>query len=251
MTTETAPEAVLTHTPVFFPPTDGSYFGIITKPADGSAKTGVVVLSGTQFGTTTVGKNRMFVSMAARLAVAGYGSIRFDYLGVGEASEGAVDYRLEEPATQAMHAAVDAMRTAGFDNIIVTGTCFGSRTALVGTAEDPDITGLFLIVPPVRDMIKGEGEHPPRSPSRFVVATRRGDEAVDDPAPRPPQGDHGGPHRHPVEVAAAATSSRTAGPCRGRRCRAISRTRRGEHPVPPAVSPAGGAGDSGALHVGH
>ena len=35
--------------------------------------------------------------------------------------------------------------------------CFGSRTALVGTAEDPDITGLFLIVPPVRDMIKGEG----------------------------------------------------------------------------------------------
>jgi pimeloyl-ACP methyl ester carboxylesterase len=157
MTTDTSPVVALDNVPVFFPPEDGTYFGIITRPATGAAKTGVVLLSGTQFGTTTVGKNRMFVELAARLAAEGYGSIRFDYQGVGEALEGVVDYRLEEPATPAMRAAVDAMRAAGFERILVTGTCFGSRTALVGTAEDPAVAGLFLVVPPVRDMIKGEG----------------------------------------------------------------------------------------------
>ncbi|MDQ3782497.1 MAG: hypothetical protein M3349_06105 [Actinomycetota bacterium] len=157
MTTDTTPEVALDHTPVFFPPGEGTYFGIITRPAANPSTTGLVLLSGTQFGTTTIGKNRMFVDMARRLAEAGYGSMRFDYQGVGEALEGVVDYRLDNPATHAMHAATAAMRAAGFERILVTGTCFGSRTALVGTAEDPDIAGLLLVVPPVRDMIKGEG----------------------------------------------------------------------------------------------
>lgn len=156
MTTDTSSDVALDHIPVFFPPGEGTYFGLITKPA-APAKTGVVMLSGTQFGTTTIGKNRMFVDMAQRLAEEGYGSIRFDYQGVGEALEGVVDYRLDNPATDAMHAAIAALRAAGFERILVTGTCFGSRTALVGTAEDPGVEGLLLVVPPVRDMIKGEG----------------------------------------------------------------------------------------------
>ena len=144
--------------PVLFPEPENTYFGILSIPtAVETGTTGVVLLSGTFGGTTTVGRNRMWVKMARELAADGYPVLRFDYAGLGDSVGEMVCYELETPALPELNAAFDLLALRGITEYIVIGTCYGSRTALVGSAADPRVKGVFLLVPPVRSGRKGTG----------------------------------------------------------------------------------------------
>lgn len=144
--------------PVLFPEPDNTYFGILSVPTTTTAETtGIVLLSGTFGGTTTIGRNRMWVRMARRLARAGTPVLRFDYAGLGDSVGEMVCYELETPAVPELKAAFDVLESQGATEFLVVGTCYGSRTALVGSAGDPRVKGVFLLVPPVRSGKKGTG----------------------------------------------------------------------------------------------
>ena len=85
--------------PVFFPPDDKTYFGIVSNPAPENRKTtGVMMLSGTHAGSTTMGRNRMWVRVGRELAERGYTAMRIDYAGLGESLSGGPIYDLDYPA---------------------------------------------------------------------------------------------------------------------------------------------------------
>lgn len=144
--------------PVFYPESDKRYFGIVSEPESGRAKTtAIVLLSGTYGGTTTLGRNRIWLKMARRLADRGYRVLRFDYAGIGDSVGEAVCYELEKPAVAELKAGFDLLESRGAEDFIVVGTCYGSRTALVGSAGDPRVRGVNLLVPPVGSGTKGIG----------------------------------------------------------------------------------------------
>ncbi len=157
MTTK-AVEPRVVDQPVFFPPEDQRYFGIVSTPApENRGTTGVILLSGTHSGSTTMGRNRLWVGIARSLAAEGFTAVRLDYAGLGESLTGGPIYDLELPAVDAFHAAKAHLASLGMQKFVVVGTCFGSRTALAGAAEAEDIAGVLLLAPPVRNPKKGEG----------------------------------------------------------------------------------------------
>ncbi len=144
--------------PVFYPETDQTYFGIISKPtAEQMRTTGVILLSGTFGGTTTLGRNRMWLKMARALADRGYPVLRFDYAGIGDSSGDATCYALESPAVTELHAGFDLLSSHGVTDFLVVGTCYGSRSALAGSVGEERVRGIHLLVPPVRSGTKGVG----------------------------------------------------------------------------------------------
>ncbi len=146
------------HTPVFFPEPEKTYFGFVSEPTVAERKTtGVVFLSGTFGGTTTLGRNRMWLKMARQLADRGYPVLRFDYQGLGDSDGDAVCYALENPAVPELKAGFDLLASRGVTDFLVVGTCYGSRTALAGCVGEERVRGIHLLVPPVRTGTKGVG----------------------------------------------------------------------------------------------
>ncbi len=146
------------HTPVFYPEPEKTYFGFISEPAVASQRTtGVIFLSGTFGGTTTLGRNRMWFKMAEKLADRGYPVLRFDYQGIGDSAGEAVCYELENPAVPELRAGFELLASRGVTDFLVVGTCYGSRTALAGCVGEERVRGIHLLVPPVRTGTKGVG----------------------------------------------------------------------------------------------
>ena len=144
--------------PIFYPEPEQTYFGILAEPTTEKAKTtGVILLSGTFGGTTTLGRNRMWLKMARSLADRGYPVLRFDYTGIGDSVGDAVCYELENPAVPELRAGLDLLSTRGVTDFLVVGTCYGSRTALAGSVGEERLRGIHLLVPPVRTGTKGVG----------------------------------------------------------------------------------------------
>jgi pimeloyl-ACP methyl ester carboxylesterase len=145
-------------TPVFYPEPDKTYFGILAEPKTQPAKTtGVILLSGTFGGTTTLGRNRLWVKMARTLADRGYLVLRFDYTGLGDSAGTAFCYELESPAVPELRAGFDLLAGRGITDFLLVGTCYGSRSALVAAAGEARVRGIHLLVPPVRSGTKGVG----------------------------------------------------------------------------------------------
>jgi len=147
-----------TDEPVLFPKGEETYCGFLSMPTSGPVSaTGVVLLSGTGAGTGTIGRNRMWVKMARRLADSGIPTLRFDYAGFGDSGGEVAGYDLDAPAISALKAAFDLLGSRGIDEILLVGTCYGARTALAGSVHDMRVAGLHLLVPPVRATRKGAG----------------------------------------------------------------------------------------------
>lgn len=83
--------------------------------------------------------------------------MRLDYAGIGDSTGEAVCHELEKPATDELRAAFDLLTSRGAEDFIVVGTCYGSRTALVGSAEEPRVRSVHLLVPPIGSGNKGMG----------------------------------------------------------------------------------------------
>ena len=111
------------------------------------AKIGVlIVVGGPQY---RVGAHRQFLLLARRLAAAGIPCLRFDLRGMGDSSGEAVDYLR---ARADIDAAIDAFkaRCPGLRGIVPWGLCDGAAAILLHAATRPDIAGLVLLNPWVR-----------------------------------------------------------------------------------------------------
>lgn len=128
--------------------------GVLTRPTVEPNGIAVVFYAG-RWSVTSVGRSRLFVYLARRLAGLGYHSLRLDYMGLGESTGAERPWRLEDPFTDEPDAAVAFLAALGLTDIVVAGTCGGARMGLDSTRRIPGVRGAVLMSPPVRDYSKG------------------------------------------------------------------------------------------------
>lgn len=159
MTTDGRADDDWCESPAFFPAGDEVLFGITTR-AEGEVPDppAVLIVSGGLTGTSTVGRNQMYVALARDLAADGFPSMRFDYHGMGESTGQIDEFKLdaEGPFVDDITGAVRFLEGQGLDRVVLVGKCFGSRMALSATGEVSGLAGLVLMSPPVRDFGRGE-----------------------------------------------------------------------------------------------
>lgn len=143
--------------PAFFPAGDETLFGILTLPR-GAVRTGVLIASGGLAGTSTVGRNQMFVRLNRRLSAEGLATMRFDYHGIGESTGVVEEFRLDaqQPFVTDIVGAARFFQTQGIGGLVLVGKCFGSRMALASTSSIERLQGVVLIGAPVRDFARRE-----------------------------------------------------------------------------------------------
>ena len=122
-------------------------FGVITHPTGEPNGIGLVLLTGARMPGTN--RNQLFVRIGRRAALHGFHALRLDYHGVGESSH-ATSFPSIAPSST-MLAAVACLEAHGVSDIVLVGTCFGARTALAAAERIRRLSGVALVVPPVRD----------------------------------------------------------------------------------------------------
>jgi pimeloyl-ACP methyl ester carboxylesterase len=142
--------------PVFFDTSQARLFGIVTLPADGAARAGLVILPGAG-ATFTVNRNRLSVRLARELAPLGYAVLRFDYHGVGESTGTLANrFHLASPFPDDVVAAVGALREFGVGPVVLAGSCFGGRSALTAAPGIDEVEALVLMATSLRDYEQGQ-----------------------------------------------------------------------------------------------
>ncbi|HEX9991580.1 MAG TPA: alpha/beta fold hydrolase [Acidimicrobiales bacterium] len=161
--------------PVWLPAGGEELFAVLTRPT-GPANGVAVVLSSSGHWVTTVGTNRTYVRLARALAAEGFHVVRFDYVGVGESSGPARQYRLDDPFVGDTDAVLDWLRAQGLRRFVFLGNCYGARVAIGAAQGAPagEVAGVALFPPAVRDF--GHGERAASLPLRELAARslRRG-----------------------------------------------------------------------------
>jgi uncharacterized protein len=120
--------------------------GIASHPAEGTAKTGVlIIVGGPQY---RIGSHRQFTLLARSLAQSGYPVLRFDYRGMGDSSGVSPGF---DGIDADVAAAIDALRTAcpSVTQVVLWGLCDGASAALMYAQRSGDsrIVGLTLANP--------------------------------------------------------------------------------------------------------
>jgi dienelactone hydrolase len=138
--------------PVFIPAGTDDVFGIFTRPASTAANgIAVLVLPGGG-GEPTFGKNQVRRRLARELAGRGFHVLRINYRGVAESGGKPRKVDFEDPWTEDGIASIHWLESEGFKRIVIVGQCFGGRTALAMAEQVPELVGLALVAPPVRDV---------------------------------------------------------------------------------------------------
>ncbi len=164
---------------VFIPCGDELLSAVFTRPTVEANGMAVIFYAG-RWSVTSIGRSRLFVDVARRLAGLGYHCLRLDYLGLGESTGTERPWRLERPFQEEPDAAVRWLGQQGLADIVVMGTCGGARLALDSTRRIGRLVGAALLSPPVRDYQKGDRtatlpatEFVKRAASRRVLAGLR------------------------------------------------------------------------------
>jgi len=134
--------------PLIFDCAGDQLIGLITLP-EHPFDTGVLMLvGGRQY---RAGSHRQFVTLARRLASAGFPSLRFDYRGLGDSSG---ERRLFDQVDDDIAAALDAWRQAntGLRRFVLCGLCDGATAGVLycGRRLDARVAGWCLISPWMR-----------------------------------------------------------------------------------------------------
>jgi pimeloyl-ACP methyl ester carboxylesterase len=82
--------------------------------------------------------------------------MRCDYHGTGESTGSVEQFRLDQPFVEDISVAIDYLRGAGVERVLLAGSCFGGRTALAAAARREDIAAVMLIATSPRDYVMGE-----------------------------------------------------------------------------------------------
>jgi pimeloyl-ACP methyl ester carboxylesterase len=81
--------------------------------------------------------------------------LRGDFSAEGDSTGARRVYRLQEPLADEATAMAHTLLAHGADRVVLTGMCFGARTALAAAESVPELAGLGLLAPPVRDRAFG------------------------------------------------------------------------------------------------
>lgn len=147
---DTDARAPFLESPRYFDGPEGTLFGILTRPSGKAVDTSVVVVGGGWFGTS-MGRNQLLVRLCRRVASLGYHAFRFDYRGVGE-SEGTITrFGVDRWFNADLDAACRLMPTLGPSGLVLVGWCGGARCALDSVDATPDLRGIVLVSPPIRE----------------------------------------------------------------------------------------------------
>jgi len=140
--------------PVFLQAGDETIFGVLTEPAGSPRGTAVIVVPATA--PSSAGFGRENVYLCRRLARHGYHTFRFDYHGGGDSTGVVERMSLGDLFKGDVDAVVGWFGERGIDDVVLVGSCFGSRTALGYATESPRVRMLALVAPPVRDFAMGQ-----------------------------------------------------------------------------------------------
>ena len=122
--------------------------GVLTEPAAGDATQRPWVILLNSGILHHVGVNRLHVQLARRLAANGYGSLRFDFSGLGDSEARRDDLSFERSAPLETRDAIDYLaRTQGAQRVVLMGLCSGADVAHLTALEDDRVVGLGLLDP--------------------------------------------------------------------------------------------------------
>jgi pimeloyl-ACP methyl ester carboxylesterase len=155
-------------TPLFFPAGDETLFGILTEPGTNAVGAASILVQGGGQGPSA-GRNQTSARLCRRLAEEGYHALRFDYRGVGDSTGIVERFRLDQPFTEDLDAAIHCLRDRGIERFVLIGGCFGARTALACAPTVPGLEAIVLLSSlPVRDKEKDEVGTIPLMPDRTL-----------------------------------------------------------------------------------
>jgi len=140
--------------PVYVPAAETELFGVVTEPEAGNG-VGVLVLPGGG-GQLSLHRNRWNVRLCRELAGDGFRAMRIDFHGMGESGGFAPRLDLHDLFDEDVVTAGRWLQEQGAERLVLVGTCFGARSALLAASRLDDVAGLVLISPPVRDFRFGE-----------------------------------------------------------------------------------------------
>jgi pimeloyl-ACP methyl ester carboxylesterase len=103
-----------------------------------------------------VNRNRLSVRVCRGLASLGFAAMRCDYHGTGESTGTLEGFTLRRPFTEDVVAAVGRLREMGVERVVLSGSCFGGRCALVAATELEDVEAVVLLATSPRDYERGE-----------------------------------------------------------------------------------------------
>lgn len=127
----------------------GRLVGIVTEPRSDAAgqrrPTAVFVTAGMLH---RVGPNRLYVTLARRLAGLGVRSLRFDLSGIGDSLQRTDGVPADEGAVDDIRAAMDAMIASyGPSPFVAIGLCSGAVSAFRAALADERVRGAILVNP--------------------------------------------------------------------------------------------------------
>jgi cytochrome P450 len=148
----------LSEHPVLVPTSVGTAGGIVTEPS-GPARAAAILLPGAG-GCGRAGVNAFWTRVARDLAEQGIVSFRFDYPHRGNGSMAVppeIDVQAREDAKESVDLVAMCEATAWFRerleglDLFVAGECHGGRMALELLPHTPDVAGIFVVAPYLRD----------------------------------------------------------------------------------------------------
>ena len=139
--------------PCMFECEGDALLGIVSLPAQQSARGVLIVVGGPQY---RAGSARQFTLLARYLAARGIPAMRFDYRGMGD-SDGVA--RSFEQVDADLRCAADTFfkMAPGLKEIMIWGLCDAASAALFYAHQDDRVTGLVLVNPWVHTE-KGEAQ---------------------------------------------------------------------------------------------
>lgn len=92
------------------------------------------------------GPNRLYVTLARKIAALGFSGLRFDFSGIGDSPLRADHVPFQECAVDEVREAMDWLsETRSAERFVLLGLCSGGTFALQAAALDPRVVGLVLI----------------------------------------------------------------------------------------------------------
>ena len=124
--------------------------GILAEPRGGrhADKPAIVILNSGV--VHRIGHYRMYVTMARKLAAAGYSVLRFDFSGIGDSASRSDNLEPDAAARADITSALDWLsETRGIKTAVLLGLCSGADIALKYAHADDRVVALVLLDPTI------------------------------------------------------------------------------------------------------
>ena len=123
----------------------GGHLVAVWTPPSGPAQETILVMLNAGV-IHRVGAHRLHVKLARSLAAMGYGSVRFDFSGLGDSTlpPDAQDFRSQ--AQRDVHTVLEALvQQTQVERFALLGICSGAAHAQAAALADPRVKGVFLV----------------------------------------------------------------------------------------------------------